>query len=150
MNDGRIIQLGSPMEIYGNPASYFVADFFGNPAMNLVEGAIVAGNGRPMFDSDIFSVALPERFAKVSPGRVTLGIRPENVRVNVGGAGIASSISLVEPLGKDTLLYFEAESERPFVAVVEGTQRFKRHQNVGLEFPDENVFLFGVNGERIR
>lgn len=150
MNGGRIVQMGSPMEIYGNPASYFVADFFGNPAMNLVDGAIVAGDNGRMFDSDIFSVALPPHYSNAVPGKATLGIRPENVRVNVDGTGLESSISLVEPLGKDTLLYFEADTERPFVAVVEGTDEYKRHQKVGLEFPDESVFLFGGDGDRIR
>jgi ABC-type sugar transport system ATPase subunit len=150
MNGGRIVQMGSPMEIYGNPTSIFVADFFGNPAMNLVEGSVIAGAGGPMFESDIFTVPLPGQYRNVPPGKATLGIRPENVQVSEDGAGIESTVSLVEPLGKDTLLYFEAETERPLVAVVEGTQRFKRHQNVKLAFPDEKVFLFGADGERIR
>jgi ABC-type sugar transport system ATPase subunit len=150
MNQGRIVQMGSPMEIYGDPASYFVADFFGNPAMNLVVGAVVAGDGGPMFESDIFTIPLPGKYRNVPPGKATLGIRPENVRIGGDGAGVPSTVSLVEPLGKDTLLYFEAETERPFVAVVEGTQRYKRHQQVNLSFPDENVFLFGAGGERIR
>jgi multiple sugar transport system ATP-binding protein len=150
MNEGRIVQMGTPMEIYGDPASYFVADFFGNPAMNLVEGSVVGGNGGPMFESDIFSVPLPPQYRDASPGEAILGIRPENVRVDGADSGVNSAISLVEPLGKDTLLYFEAETERPFVAVVEGTERYRRHQTVGLKFPDENVFLFAADGERIR
>jgi ABC-type sugar transport system ATPase subunit len=149
MNQGRIVQMGSPMEIYGDPASYFVADFFGNPAMNLVDGAVVAGDSGPMFESDIFTVPLPGQYRNTPPGKATLGIRPENVRIADSG-GVASTVSLVEPLGKDTLLYFEAETERPFVAVVEGTHRFERHQAVNLVFPDEKVFLFGADGERIR
>ena len=150
MNQGRIVQMGSPMEIYSNPTSYFVADFFGNPAMNLVTGTIVGGENGTKFESPIFTVALPRQFNNAPPGKATLGIRPENVQVAAEGAGIPSTVSLVEPLGKDTLLYFEANTERPFVAVVEGTQTFKRHQSVNLVFPDEKVFLFGEDGDRIR
>jgi ABC-type sugar transport system ATPase subunit len=150
MNQGRIVQMGTPMEIYGNPVSYFVADFFGNPAMNLVEGTVVAGDNGPMFESEIFTVALPGQYRSAAPGKATLGIRPENVRLGTDGSGIATKISLVEPLGKDTLLYFESSMTRPFVAVVEGTKTYKRHEPANLVFPDESVFLFGADGDRIR
>src|SRR5262244_963996 len=51
MRSGEIVQVGSPMEIYSNPVSYFVADFFGSPSMNLVAGEIVHEHGAPTFRS---------------------------------------------------------------------------------------------------
>lgn len=152
MNQGKIVQMGSPMEIYGDPVSYFVADFFGNPAMNLVEGDFVAGTSGLEFHSSQFNIPLPEKFKGATPGKGTLGIRPENVTIGTtgGGASINSEIELVEPLGKDTLLYFGTEADRPFVAVIEGTQEVKRHAKVDVGFPDAAIFLFDANGDRIR
>ena len=49
MRAGGIVQTGSPMEIYSDPSSYFVADFFGSPSMNLIPGEIVPENGSPLF-----------------------------------------------------------------------------------------------------
>ena len=62
MRGGEIEQVGSPMDIYSNPVSYFVADFFGSPSMNLVAGEVVAANGVPHFKAAVFSVPLPDRF----------------------------------------------------------------------------------------
>lgn len=152
MNQGEIVQQGTPMEIYGNPASYFVADFFGNPAMNLIEGEFVKNGDVLEFRSDHFDIPLPAKFSNAAPGKGTLGIRPENVGIGASsgnGATIERTIELVEPLGKDTLLYFETEAERPFVAVIEGTEALKRNEKVTITFPDDAIFLFGANGDRI-
>jgi ABC-type sugar transport system ATPase subunit len=152
MNQGKIVQTGSPMEIYSNPVSYFVADFFGNPAMNLIEGDFVDGANSLEFHCSQFKIPLPEKYKNAAPGKGTLGIRPENVTIGAtdGIASINSEIELVEPLGKDTLLYFGTEAARPFVAVIEGTQEVKRHANVDVGFPDDAIFLFEANGDRIR
>ncbi|MBM3558615.1 MAG: ABC transporter ATP-binding protein [Alphaproteobacteria bacterium] len=149
MRDGIIEQMGSPMDIYGDPASYFVADFFGSPSMNLIGGEVTGGDGRPQFRGGRFVVDLPARFA-VRSGPVTLGIRPEHVRVGAEGP-IRDTVKLVEPLGKDTLLYFDVESARPFVAIVEGLQlaNFRVGQPVGLTFTEDNIFLFAADGRRI-
>jgi len=109
------------MEIYSNPVNYFVADFFGSPSMNLIAGEVVRDNGVARFRSVLFDIPLPERFKSVGAGKGTLGIRPEHVRINAGGkTDAALPVRLVEPLGKDTLLYFDAGTDRAFVAVSEG------------------------------
>ncbi|MDE0779155.1 MAG: ABC transporter ATP-binding protein [Alphaproteobacteria bacterium] len=152
MNQGKIVQQGTPLEIYGDPVSYFVADFFGNPAMNLIEGEFVKSGDGLEFKSGHFDVPLPAKFNAVAPGKGTFGIRPENVVIGASGQGatLEREVELVEPLGKDTLLYFETEQSRPFVSVVEGTEDVKRHANVTLSFPDDAIFLFAADGDRIR
>lgn len=153
MNQGEIVQQGSPLEIYGDPVSYFVADFFGNPAMNLIDGEFVKNGDTLEFHSAHFDIPLPAKYASTAPGKGTLGIRPENVGIGDSagaGASIERKVGLVEPLGKDTLLYFETGEDRPFVAVVEGTEHFQRHQSVTITFPDAGIFLFDANGDRIR
>jgi ABC-type sugar transport system ATPase subunit len=152
MRAGEIVQVGSPMEIYSNPVNRFVADFFGSPSMNLVNGEIVRDNGTLRFRAPPFDVALPDRFRSAAPGKSTLGIRPESVGVATGAKGdIELPVRLVEPLGKDTLLYFEADTERPFVAVTEGFGM--AHINVGERVPlsldPRRIQLFDAEGQRV-
>ena len=150
MDLGEIVQMGPPIDIYRDPVSYFVADFFGNPAMNLIEGEFAQNGAGAEFRSESFTVPLPEQHKNAPPGKGTFGIRPENVQVSKANSGDARNIGLVEPLGKDTLLYFETTAERPFVAVVEGTEAHSAGEPVELSFPAENMFLFDSNGDRIR
>jgi lactose/L-arabinose transport system ATP-binding protein len=121
MRAGEIVQVGTPMEIYSDPVNYFVADFFGSPSMNLLAGEIVRTNGIGRFRGAGVELALPDRFNSAHSGVATLGIRPEHVGVTLGGNGdVALAVRLVEPLGRDTLLYFDAGTERAFIAVSKG------------------------------
>jgi len=134
--------------------SYFVADFFGSPSMNLVSGEIVQDGAGASFRSANFNVTLPDRFKAAKPGATTLGIRPEHVGVGRnGGAPQAASlpVRLVEPLGRDTLLYFEAGSERAFVAISEGLAMadVKVGAPLSLSFDPERLHLFGADGRRL-
>ena len=154
MRAGEVEQVGSPMDIYANPVSYFVADFFGSPSMNLVAGEIVQNGAGAHFRSASFDVALPGRLQNAKPGPITLGIRPEHVGVgsNNGGPQAASlPVRLVEPLGRDTLLYFDAGSERAFVAISEGLAMADVQVGapLSLSFDPERLHLFGADGRRL-
>jgi len=153
MRAGEVVQIGSPMEIYSDPVNHFVADFFGSPSMNLVAGEIVQANGIRCFRAPSFEVALPEQFKTATPGVATLGIRPEHVGVALGGNGkVELPVRLVEPLGRDTLLYFDAGAERAFVAVSEGLDmaEIKIGARVALAFDPRRLYLFGADGRRVR
>jgi ABC-type sugar transport system ATPase subunit len=152
MRLGEIVQVGSPMEIYSNPVNRFVADFFGSPSMNLVAGDIVHDNGALRFRAPPFDIALPDRFRSATPGKGTLGIRPESVGVMAGATGdIALPVRLVEPLGKDTLLYFDAGTERAFVAVTEGLgmAHISVGERIALSLDPRRIQLFDAEGLRI-
>jgi ABC-type sugar transport system ATPase subunit len=152
MRDGLIEQMGSPLDIYSNPTSYFVADFFGSPSMNLIAGEIVHESGATHFRSPKFNVDLSGRYGNVAPSRATLGVRPEHVGVAAGGAGgNVLPVRLVEPLGKDTLLYFDDGTDRAFVAVTEGLSNAEMASGtpVSLSFPSAQIYLFDADGKRI-
>jgi multiple sugar transport system ATP-binding protein len=154
MRDGDIEQVGSPMEIYSNPVTDFVADFFGSPSMNLIAGDIEPADGATRFRSAALSLTLPEGFANEPLGAATLGIRPEHLRIQRDAgmpADLALPVRLVEPLGKDTLLYFDIGTERPFIAVSEGLAMAALHagDKVGLTLTRDCIFLFGADGKRI-
>jgi ABC-type sugar transport system ATPase subunit len=153
MRAGEIVQVGSPMEIYSNPVNYFIADFFGSPSMNLVPGEVVRNNGVARFRSALFDVPLPERLGSAGAGKGTLGIRPEHVGINIGGkTGTTLPVRLVEPLGKDTLLYFEAGTDRAFVAVSEGLDmaETKIGERLTLSLDERRMHLFDEQGHSIR
>jgi ABC-type sugar transport system ATPase subunit len=152
MRSGEIVQIGSPMEIYSDPVNYFVADFFGSPSMNLLGGEIVPAEAGPRFRAAGFEVALPDRYKATAPGAATLGIRPEHVSVSLGGKGdIEFPLRLVEPLGRDTLLYFDTGAERAFVAVSEGLDMAgaKVGARVALSLDPRRLYLFGDDGRRL-
>jgi multiple sugar transport system ATP-binding protein len=114
MNQGKVVQMGRPLEVYRKPADTFVAKFLGNPPMNLLQGRLEAQDDRVVARFAGNAVALPKRTA-VSLVRhvgrdVTVGIRPEDL-YETAPAGSAAEIArlparvvAVEPLGAETLL----------------------------------------------
>jgi multiple sugar transport system ATP-binding protein len=97
-------------------------------------------------------VSLPDRLKNVAAGPATFGIRPEHVGVRVDGTGDAAlPVRLIEPLGKDTLLYFDDGSERAFVAVTEGLAMagLKPGIRVGLSLLSDQIVLFAPDGRRM-
>ncbi|MFG2117906.1 ABC transporter ATP-binding protein [Streptomyces sp. NPDC048710] len=94
MRDGVIQQLGTPHEIYDSPASAFVADFVGEPAVNLLPGTATS-DGHARLSAGV-RIALP---VPVAEGRaVMVGIRPEDLRLTGGADGVAARVVAHEPL----------------------------------------------------
>ena len=106
MNSGIMVQVGSPDEVYDNPANTFVASFIGNPPMNLLDADLDYESPRALLPSgyievprDLYSLAL-ERGLK----RVTIGFRPEDALVApLGEEGIQGRVIVVENLGSDVI-----------------------------------------------
>jgi ABC-type sugar transport system ATPase subunit len=154
MREGLIEQIGSPMEIYSEPVSYFVADFFGSPSMNLMAGDVVRNGKAARFRAAKFETDLPDGLDKLPEGRITLGIRPEHVGVRPGAnGGINLPLKLVEPLGKDTLLYFDDASERAFIAISEGlalAETLRAGSQVTINLDPRRLYFFDAAGRRVR
>lgn len=118
MHDGRIEQIGSPMQLFLNPANTFVAGFLGSPPMNMVKASITSGAETPVaeFAGQRLPLApLPD--LQNSEGReVILGIRPEFASVaDKGSAGyISVELDLVETLGSEALIHATLDGN-PFV-----------------------------------
>ena len=66
------------------------------------------------------------------------------------GGAFQAEVRLVEPLGKDTLLYFDAGGDKPLIAVVEGTREFQTGDCLALMFDPKRLYLFDMDGKRIR
>ncbi|MBF6697449.1 ABC transporter ATP-binding protein, partial [Acinetobacter baumannii] len=95
LNDRRIEQIGTPMEVYSRPASRFVAGFVGSPAMSVLDVA-VEGRGAERAAVLPSGVRLPLPVSHVEAGGYQLGIRPENLRVVPAGGDLQGEATVVE------------------------------------------------------
>ena len=104
MNQGRVQQVGTPVQVYDRPANRFVAGFIGAPEMNFLEGELTTSVNGACFRGAGMEVALPaQRLTRPATGRAVLGVRPEHVLLSDAGQ-IAATVGLVEQLGAQTLL----------------------------------------------
>jgi len=143
MRDGTIQQDAEPLEIYRNPASLFVAGFFGTPSMNFLQGELQAGEGgRMTFRSPNLQipVAAPAATAGERPGKVVLGIRPEHVLPRREGA--QATIGLVEPLGDETILYLDYGGEKPLVTKADSSVAWRTGDRIPFALRAEAAFFF--------
>lgn len=146
MNRGRIEQSGTPLEIYGKPATQFVAGFFGTPTMNFLTGEVVEQEGRRVFRSGDFEQPLPAPLSPSLAGkRVVLGVRAEHVLVEEQG-GRAGSVRLTEPLGDATLIFFDWGQSQPLVAKVLPNTALRPGSSLGFRFIPEQCHLFDAEG----
>ena len=125
LRDGRVEQVGTPMELYNNPANQFVAGFLGAPSMNFLPASRLGG-----------------------PEGLTIGIRPEHIRLD--GTGRASgTVTHVEKLGGDTNVLVDL-GDGCLVTV----RLFRQHDvetdtEVGIDFDDSDRFGFDFDGARV-
>lgn len=145
MRNGVVMQLGTPEEIYNDPANIFVASFIGSPAMNLVEGSIENG---------FFITSGGAQLAKVGEGnvdRVILGVRAEDfVITEIGQGDIDVPVYATENTGDSTLLTVEFGKQR---VTAKGDRHVRKDINdlVGLRVKPEHLYVFDpVSESRIR
>ena len=122
MRDGRIIQVGTPRDLYERPTSRYAADFFG--AANLFDGTLAAGKaGAARVDCPEAGGALTVADAEgVSPGPVTVMVRPEQVGVHkappADGNVLPARVTNIVFLGSSHVCYFTLDSGKPLQARV--------------------------------
>ena len=158
MHDGRIEQVGTPMELYNQPKNVFVASFIGSPAMNLIQGTVRRGDGlgveangyRLPVDAEYGADAENGFGAKieVSDGHSVLyGIRPEHL--DLVDDGFPARVAVVEPTGSETLVVLRS-GENEIVAVFPDWHDFKPGQTVHLRPRAKRAHLFdSATGARL-
>jgi multiple sugar transport system ATP-binding protein len=110
MKDGRIVQVGPPLEVYRNPANIFVAGFLASPPMNLLDARVVAEGGGLAIRHGELSLPVPAAYeAAYAAWRdkpVILGLRPEDIYEQpvAGGTAVDMTVVAVEALGPETIL----------------------------------------------
>lgn len=146
LRDGRIEQVGAPLELYRNPDNKFVAGFIGSPSMNFLDCDV--SNGM------LSHPALSEPLAAPAPipagmSKVTLGIRPEHIGLDRDGDAL--SVDLTEALGGVSYSYLTAANGDKLVVEERDDERSREGSRVSLELRPERAMVFDVNsGERLR
>jgi multiple sugar transport system ATP-binding protein len=100
LRDGRIEQIGTPLELYDSPANVFVAEFIGSPAMNMLPARLsTEGNRRAAVINGGTKIELPPQLAGADGQAILVGIRPEHLSVGSPANGLTGKVALVEPTG---------------------------------------------------
>jgi sn-glycerol 3-phosphate transport system ATP-binding protein len=159
MDGGRLLQLGTPDEIYGSPATLFVAGFIGSPPMNLLRGVMVGGEVR--------AGDLRFGLGGVPDGEIVVGLRPEALHFNGPAAdpSVEVRIEVMEALGHEVVVHTSlsgeqaavtdedpgalaaADAERASLVMRMGTRSpMSVGDTVRLSFALEDVHLFDAEG----
>ncbi|AJY45390.1 ABC transporter ATP-binding protein [Martelella endophytica] len=143
LNNCRIEQIGTPMDVYLKPASRFVAGFVGSPGMNFIKVAVADGEATL---SD--GAKVPVNIAGIEAGSYELGIRPESVHVAAGGdtATTRATVGVVERLGERTLVYCTLSDGTELIAQDSGRSEARSGDTVSLVFDPTAVHLFDEKG----
>ena len=102
LHHGRVVQLATPMEVFERPADIYVAGFIGAPAMNFLPATLCGEGSAARLDLGLLVGFADGRRAGPDGRRLTLGIRPEHVRLEEGGLTV--QVDLLEPLGSETVV----------------------------------------------
>ena len=125
LRDGQVEQIGSPMELYNNPANQFVAGFLGSPAMNFLPASLL-----------------------VQGDRRTIGVRPEDLALDASGP-LQAEVTHVEHLGGDTNVVLRMPDNSPITVRLFGQHEIKYGERLQLGFPAQKAYYFDEDGHRV-
>lgn len=141
MNAGVAEQIGTPIEIYENPASLFVASFIGSPSMNFLNGKVSDDKSHVVI-GDGSKIDLDHQ---IDAGRdLVVGVRPEHFTLTADGSGaLKARVRMIESLGAETLIYLEFGERNESVTLrMQGTHQFSKGQELALSTTSDLVHLF--------
>lgn len=144
LNDGHVEQLGTPIELYEQPASTFVAGFIGSPSMNFLE-ARIAADGRRVELPGGESLTISGASAGIEPGRpVTVGLRPEHFEQSSDADGVAHlHVDVVEQLGADTIVHGHfGTSSTDLTVRLPGVRHLESGEVLPLSIRPSHIHLF--------
>ena len=146
MNAGRVEQIGSPLELYDNPANQFVAGFIGSPAMNFLAAKIARqNNGFAASIGEGLSLPLPTCPETLDGLEVVIGIRPEHF--SIVDEGVHAQVLVVEPTGADTQIYCKLAGNDVSALVHE---RHNVRPGSGIQLHPKKIYLFdSISGKRL-
>ena len=167
LNQGRLQQVAPPRELYARPANVFVAGFIGNPPMNLLPARLIpdAPDGPRLRlgeqDTPLRLALSPAERDRHAGALLTVGIRPEHLRLAEDGHGLRATVHDAEYLGHETLLYarldglepahsaHSGQTAPPLVARLAGLRPFHRGDPLQLMADDAQWHLFEADGRAL-
>jgi multiple sugar transport system ATP-binding protein len=151
MNQGKVMQIGSPRDVYEYPHNLFVAGFIGSPSMNLLPSVIEDQNGKLFLNGKSFKLLLPEKYKtkcnKMINREVILGIRPDflddsSYTNNIHNFGLIKGITEVcEYLGSETVVIIKS-GRHHITAKLEGRKSYESHCKIELKLDMDKLHIF--------
>lgn len=141
MNAGRAEQVGTPKEVYNDPATMFVANFIGSPPMNLIEGTL-SEDGTVLTAQNDETLTLPEPVKALGGRQVVLGIRPEHVKLSPEKGVATAQVESVEALGADCLVHTSLLGQNAVFRVDNHEFIPEVGTIAGLDFEARHVYWF--------
>jgi len=152
LNDGRVEQLGTPLELYQHPASIFVAGFIGAPKMNFLEVEVTSQTDECLAlaysHGAVWEVRSP-REPIDGGGGIKLGIRPEHVTLDENGE-LRGEIDAVEHLGPRAYLHARLENGTPLVVQTGGDTGVREGDRLAFRLRTDAAHLFDGSGRALR
>ncbi|SFR63486.1 ABC transporter ATP-binding protein [Halogeometricum limi] len=156
MNDGVLRQLGPPEAVYENPVDRFVADFLGNPAMNQLPATVDRRGDEYVLRADVgdgriaFASVPRDDFDVRDGDHVTVGVRPEHLRLDDASADFEAAVTVSEYQGNDNFVHMSV-GERDLTAVVPPSVRPAAGDTVAVSVPPNHIHVFdGETGASVR
>ncbi|MFN3888701.1 MAG: ABC transporter ATP-binding protein [Aquabacterium sp.] len=152
MKDGVLQQFGSPDDIYSRPATKFVAEFIGSPAMNMVKahrpvgtgGLVAHGVSLPLSEGQVAALAQHQ-----GGSEVTYGLRPESLSIAAPeGAPLQGSVTMLEPTGPETYVFLDTPIGALVSRVAGPRANLAVGQQVGLRWDAAEAHLFDDQTDR--
>jgi len=159
MNKGRVLQVGTPKDIYHRPRSMFVAGFIGSPPMNFIRVIFTVIKDRYYLYNESIKLKLPDDIGEILLNRigvdreVILGIRPEHIRIvrneDIHGDNVAyAEVFIVEPLGAETIVNAKLGNDIIKIKISEELT-FEVGTRLKLYLDPNKVYIFDPKSEEL-
>jgi multiple sugar transport system ATP-binding protein len=153
LNAGRVEQVGAPLDLYHRPANRFVAGFIGSPPMNFWDGDVrdIRSDGIIVPGLGGEPIQIAAEFSTLAVGDpVTIGIRPEHIRIGQGNSPCAQGrIELIEQLGESHLYYVRAAGDLILTVRAAGDARHCVGDELLLRIPSDLCHIFDRSGRAL-
>jgi multiple sugar transport system ATP-binding protein/alpha-glucoside transport system ATP-binding protein len=150
LKEGRIEQVGSPMDLYKHPGNLFVAQFIGSPSMNILPATIEqAGANTVVSHMPGKKATVPIATDASAQGKaISFGVRPEDLTVATGGDFLFEGpIDYIEQLGEVQLVYIDiGRGDAPLTAKLPGNAQIKRGETIRLTANPADLHIFDSDG----
>ncbi|WFR97984.1 ABC transporter ATP-binding protein [Rhizobium tumorigenes] len=147
MNEGRVQQVGSPLDLYRRPANLFVASFIGSPGMNFIDATYSSNDGACVVLKDGTALPIQKPLPLPAGSKLTVGIRPESVILDPE-ASREVDVDLVEPTGLGFILHLKLH-DVPFKIFTQDEMVLAAPSKLRVRLPAAHLHFFGEDGQRI-
>jgi len=147
MNLGVLQQVGSPDELYDQPANLLVAGFIGEPSMNFIDCLVLRQNGKIFLENSGFKFSLPQNMVQSfqEQEKVIVGIRPGDFLLgefkNSNFVSIFGKVYFIEPVGDVTVIYLQTEVGRLLIAIL-GSTKVHENEMLTVSFSINHIRIF--------